>query len=87
MNAPDWAVIERRHDADRYSAMCVAGEQEARERAEREQQISRACAAIQRCDLDSDAVRQIIATLGCRMVRCGFSVGDVEMVESGGDCI
>ena len=87
MNAPDWIVTERIRDAERYSAMCEAGEQEARERAEREQQISRACAAIQRCDLDSDAVRQIISTLGCRMLRCGFSVGDVEMVESVGDCI
>lgn len=54
---------------------------------ERGQQISNVCKAIQSAELDADGVRQILSTLGCRMTAQGFCAGDVEMVETAGECV
>ena len=41
MNAPDWAALESIRDANRYSAMCEAGERQAAAEAEIARQFTR----------------------------------------------
>jgi hypothetical protein len=45
MNAPDWAVIERGKDADRYSAMCNEAERQDKAEAEQAARFVQAIAA------------------------------------------
>ena len=51
------------------------------------QQINAACAAIRKMDLTPAMVRQLTATIGCRMKVCGFSDNDIELIEYAGDSI
>lgn len=64
-----------------------SGKYEEQMQYERGQQISNVCKAIQSAELDADGVRQILSTLGCRMTAQGFCAGDVEMVETAGECV
>jgi hypothetical protein len=87
MNAPDWAALESIRDANRYSAMCEAGERQAAAEAEQQAAINKACAAIRAISMDYESARQILSTLACTMKACRLSESDVEMVEATADCI
>ena len=87
MNARD--TVERRDSGtasqDRASAAYFNdnSEQEARQT----QQVNAACEAIRKMDMTPATVRQLIATIGCRMKVCGFSANDVELIEYAGDTL
>jgi len=87
MNAPDWAVIERGKDADRYSAMCSEAERQDKAEAEQQAAINKACAAIRAMHVDCETARQILMTLACAMKASGIGESDVELVEYTADVI
>jgi len=72
--------------ADRSSAQF--GGYVAADAMERSQaQTNAVCAAIRNCDLGGAQLRQILSTLACRMLACGYSDSDVELLETGAEVL
>jgi len=72
-----------RHLAERYAA----DEAEDAAAATEQAQTNAVCQAIRNCDLGGAQLRQILSTLACRMLACGYSESDVELLETGAEVL
>lgn len=85
MNAPDWTVISRMKDAQRYSDLCNEAEMLEQLAAEEDAQTNSVLSAIRKCDLSPAQVHQILVTLACEMKRAGHSEIAITAVEEASD--
>lgn len=87
MSSFDPVAVQALQDAQHYSDLLNEAAHAERMAAEQDKHLLRACEAIQKLDLEPESVRQLIASIGCRMKVCGFSDSDVEAVETAGDVL
>lgn len=87
MSSFDPVAVNALRDAQHYSDLLIEAERAERIKADQDMHLMRACAAIRKLDLEPESVRQLIASIGCRMKVCGFSVSDVDAIETAGDVL
>lgn len=87
MSSFDPVAVNALRDAQHYSDLLNEAEYSERIAAEQDKQLNKACEAIRKLDLSPESVRQLIASIGCRMKACGFSDNDVEIIEYAGDTL
>lgn len=87
MSSFDPVAVNALRDAQHYSYLLNEAASFEREKAEQDRYLRRACEAIQKLDLEPESVRQLVASIGCRMKVCGFSDSDVEAIETAGDVL
>lgn len=87
MSSFDPVAVNALRDAQHYSDLLNEAEYAERIAAEQDKQLNKACEAIRKLNLEPESVRQLIASIGCRMKVCGFSESDVEAVETAGDVL